>query len=75
MGTLHGSIDCDLAGAAMGYAYAATLGGRDVQLVHSGTVCAGFETPGLMLDKDHSLRHLMGQLLLGQLEARFSLFR
>src|SRR5919109_553871 len=26
MGTLHGSIYCDLADAAMGYAYAATLG-------------------------------------------------
>src|ERR1700681_2790553 len=26
MGTLHGGIDCDLADAAMGYAYAATLG-------------------------------------------------
>src|ERR671936_2701729 len=25
MGTLHGGIDCDLADAAMGYAYAATL--------------------------------------------------
>ena len=26
MGTLHGGIYCDLADAAMGYAYAATLG-------------------------------------------------
>ena len=26
MGTLHGGINCDLADAAMGYAYAATLG-------------------------------------------------
>ena len=26
MGTLHGSVYCDLADAAMGYAYAATLG-------------------------------------------------
>src|SRR5437870_13156113 len=31
MGTLHGGIYCDLADAAMGYAYAATLGGgRDL---------------------------------------------
>src|SRR5579871_5767198 len=31
MGTLHGGIYCDLADAAMGYAYAATLAeGRDV---------------------------------------------
>ena len=50
-------------------------GGRDVQLVHPGTVCGSFETPGLMPDKGHSLRHRMGQLLLGQLEARFSLLR
>ena len=26
MGTLHGGVNCDLADAAMGYAYAATLG-------------------------------------------------
>jgi uncharacterized protein (TIGR00369 family) len=29
MGTLHGGIYCDLADAAMGYAYAATLGERE----------------------------------------------
>jgi uncharacterized protein (TIGR00369 family) len=29
MGTLHGGIYCDLADAAMGYAYAATLGGGE----------------------------------------------
>ena len=30
MGTLHGGVYCDLADAAMGYAYAATLARRDV---------------------------------------------
>lgn len=29
MGTLHGGVYCDLADAAMGYAYAATLGGGE----------------------------------------------
>ena len=30
MGTLHGGIYCDLADAAMGYAYAATLGDGEI---------------------------------------------
>jgi hypothetical protein len=48
---------------------------ESLRVVYPGTVRGSFETPGLRLDEDHDVRILMGQFLLGQLEARFSLFR
>ena len=68
MGTLHGEVCCDRACASKP---------RQGEALPSSTSASlgRFEPAVRLLDEDHGVRPLLSQLLLGQLEARFSLFR
>jgi acyl-coenzyme A thioesterase PaaI-like protein len=59
MGTLHGGIYCDLADAAMGYAYAATRLAGQGTAAHERTPIMQREQPGASL----RLRRAAGQVL------------